>query len=179
MDTFGQRIRELRTVHLKKTQKRLSQEAFGGSLGVSRYVIVNLERNLVKPRKEFIDLISKIYQVNKTWLLKGSGPVFSEDSKNNGLDRLVAMFRKLSPDLQMQVLEYVQGLVKLSGEFIEESNLRNSMLVELDGDALIFLQDFIKNAKIDPIAIADVMRYNHATFMARLAVLEKAVRPEL
>lgn len=114
MYTVGGRIKELRTNHLKSTYPRLSQERFGNMLGVTRNVIVNLERDVVKARSEFIDLICKIYGVNKDWLMEGAEPVFSDDSKNSNIDYLIDMYKKLSPSLQTHVLDHVQKLIEIS-----------------------------------------------------------------
>lgn len=58
-----ERIKDLRKNHLK-----LSQEAFGGRLGVSRSVINNIERNvLARPDQKLslIKLICKEFSVNE------------------------------------------------------------------------------------------------------------------
>jgi len=83
-------------------------------LGVSRNVIVNLERDVVKVRGEFADLICKIFRVNKNWLLNGEEPIFTESDKESNIDYLTDMFKKLSPNLQAHVLEHVQKLLDLS-----------------------------------------------------------------
>ena len=83
-------------------------------LGVSRNVIVNLERDVVKAREEFVDLICKIFGVNKSWLINGEEPVLNDYSKDSNIDYLIDMYKKLSPSLQAHVLEHVQKLTELS-----------------------------------------------------------------
>lgn len=116
MYTFGNRLKELRTLHLRNSFPRLSQERFGNMLGVSRNVIVNLERDVVKPREEFIDLICKIFPVSKNWLLNGEEPVFTDNSNDSNINYLIDMYKKLSPSLQTHVLEHVQKLIKLAND---------------------------------------------------------------
>ena len=116
MYTFGTRLKELRTSHLKSNYPRLTQEKFGKMLGVSRNVIVNLERNVVRPRDEFVDLICKIFGVNKDWLVNGETPVFFDDCKDTNIDYLIDMYKKLSPSLQTHVLDHVQKLIRLAND---------------------------------------------------------------
>ena len=52
------------------------------------------------------------------------------------------------------------------------------MKVEINGDALKLLEDFIKYAKLDPEAMAEAMWYNIDGFNERLRLLEKAVKGE-
>ena len=81
-----QRIKELRKKHLK-----LSQEAFGKQLGVSRSVINNIERNcLARPDQKLslIKLMCKEFNVNEDWILNGNEPMFIE-SDTFSLDKLV------------------------------------------------------------------------------------------
>lgn len=71
-----ERIKDLRKNHLN-----LSQEAFGGRLGVSRSVINNIERNaLARPDQKLslIKLICKEFSINEDWLLNGNEPMLIE-----------------------------------------------------------------------------------------------------
>lgn len=71
-----ERIKDLRKNHLK-----LSQEAFGGRLGVSRSVINNIERNaLARPDQKLslYKLICSKFSVNEDWLFNGNEPMFVE-----------------------------------------------------------------------------------------------------
>ena len=75
METF-ERIRELRTNHLK-----MSQTAFGEHLGVNRDVINNIENNrLSRPEQKLslYKLICSEFNVNEEWLLNGTEPMFVE-----------------------------------------------------------------------------------------------------
>jgi transcriptional regulator with XRE-family HTH domain len=68
------RIRELRKNHLK-----MSMEAFGSRLGVSRDTINNIELNrLAKPdqKMSLYKLICSEFNVSEEWLLNGTGPMF-------------------------------------------------------------------------------------------------------
>lgn len=56
-----------------RTDLRLSQEAFGESLGVSRDVINNMERGRPEAKDYMLKLICKTYRVNYFWLTEGVG----------------------------------------------------------------------------------------------------------
>ncbi len=93
-----ERIRDLRKNHLK-----LSQEAFGGRLGVSRSVINNIERNaLARPDQKLslIKLICKEFSVNEDWLLNGNEPMFIEPDMFS-LDNFVKQHGATELELQI------------------------------------------------------------------------------
>ena len=95
-----ERIKDLRKNHLK-----LSQEAFGGRLGVSRSVINNIERNaLARPAQKLslIKLICKEFSVNEDWLLNGSEPMFIEPDTFS-LDEFVK--QRGATDLELQIVK--------------------------------------------------------------------------
>lgn len=63
-------------IRLLRKKKKLSQEAFGEKLGVSRSVINNIERNcLARPDQKLslIKLICKEFSISEDWLLYGKG----------------------------------------------------------------------------------------------------------
>ena len=71
-----ERIRDLRKNHLK-----MSMEAFGNRLGVSRDTINNIEHNrLARPDQKMTlyKLICSEFNVNEEWLLNGSEPMYIE-----------------------------------------------------------------------------------------------------
>ena len=49
------------------------------------------------------------------------------------------------------------------------------MKIEVTGDALELLEDFIKYGKADPEAMAEIMWYNPDGLKERLCSLEKAI----
>ena len=72
MKTLKDRIKEIRKYY------KLNQEEFGEKIGVSRYVIVNIELDRVEPKELIINHICDIYSVNKEWLLTGKGTMLKE-----------------------------------------------------------------------------------------------------
>lgn len=95
-----ERIKDLRKNYLK-----LSQEAFGVRLGVSRSVINNIERNaLARPDQKLslIKLICKEFSVNEDWLLNGNEPMFVEPDTFS-LDDFVK--QRGATELEMQIIK--------------------------------------------------------------------------
>lgn len=52
---------------------KLSQEAFGKTIGVSRDVVANLEQGRVKVQDSMLRLICKTHLINYFWLTEGIG----------------------------------------------------------------------------------------------------------
>lgn len=80
-----------RLLHLRKGLK-MSQSAFGESVGVSRDVINNLERaaNPTDPKPQFLDLVCRVHNVNRAWLETGEGEMFAEMSRAEKIGRFVS-----------------------------------------------------------------------------------------
>lgn len=85
-----ERIRELRKEHLK-----MSMEAFGSRLGVSRDIINNIELNrLARPdqKMSLYKLVCKEFNVSEEWLLNGTEPMFAtvEDEYSASIDQIMS-----------------------------------------------------------------------------------------
>lgn len=95
-----ERIKNLRKNHLK-----LTQEAFGERLGVSRSVINNIERNvLARPEQKLslIKLICKEFSVNEDWILNGNEPIYVE-TVTFSLDEF--MKQRGATELELQIVK--------------------------------------------------------------------------
>lgn len=66
--TIGERVRAIR---MSQTPK-MSQKAFGEKLGVSLFVIANIEYGRVEPQESIIKLICQTYGVSYAWLKHGA-----------------------------------------------------------------------------------------------------------
>ncbi|WP_415967978.1 helix-turn-helix domain-containing protein [Emergencia timonensis] len=77
MKRLNERIKEIRKA------LGLSQETFGEKLGVTRGAITNIELNKTEPKPLFIDLICRVFNVNKNWILSGLGEMFVEVSRED------------------------------------------------------------------------------------------------
>lgn len=87
-----------RIFDLRKNTLKMSQTDFAESVGVSRGVIVNLESGATTPKPQFLDLISRVYNVNRDWLETGEGEMFSDMSRNEKIGRFVGNLLKDEPD---------------------------------------------------------------------------------
>jgi len=95
-----ERIKELRKKHLK-----MSQEAFGEHLGVSRDIIGNIELNrLARPDQKLslVKLMCKEFGINEEWILNGTEPMLVEPDTFN-LDDLIK--KHGASDLELEVLK--------------------------------------------------------------------------
>lgn len=95
MNNINQRLLEIRQ------ELDLSQTKFGYYLGVSRSVITNLEGDKTTASSEFLDLVCRIYNVNKDWLLYGTGK--DKFVKESQIDKITQQYN-LS-DKEVTILE--------------------------------------------------------------------------
>ena len=84
MSNIGERIKELRKA------LKLSQTEFGVNIGVGLGVVRNLESSITLPSPAQIDLIVRVFNVNRTWLETGEGEMFVEMSRAEKIGRFVA-----------------------------------------------------------------------------------------
>lgn len=72
-----------------RTALKLSQEAFGSKIGITRAAVSKLElgENLVTDTR--VKLICATYNVNENWLRTGEGSMFIEMSVDDEFDSLV------------------------------------------------------------------------------------------
>lgn len=118
---MNNRIKEIR-----KT-KKLSQEAFGEKLGITKSSVSLLESGKNNPSEQTIMLICKEFGVNEVWLRTGEG-----GDEN--------MFTQISEDDR-----YSLNLGKLSvteNEFIKNGV---NFLAETDPEKLKVLEEFMKD----------------------------------
>lgn len=98
--SVSQRIRMLRK------ELKLSQEAFGERVGVSKGVIVNIELERAPVKELMLKMICRTFDVNPLWLEKGEGEMFL-DVPDVILDDLAVEF-DLSPTEKNIVTNYLR-----------------------------------------------------------------------
>lgn len=114
---------------LRKKYLKLSQEAFGEKLGVSRSVINNIERNvLARPEQKepLYKLICKIFNVNQNWLLNGTEPIFIEPDTFN-LDEYLKS--KDADNLEIEIIKTYFDLPKDVRDIIL-NHFKNNLLTK-------------------------------------------------
>ena len=98
--SVSERIRALRK------ELKLSQEAFGERIGVSKGVIVNLELERAPAKDLMLKMICRTFNVNPLWLESGEGEMFL-DVPDTILDDLAVEF-DLSPTEKNIVTNYLR-----------------------------------------------------------------------
>jgi transcriptional regulator with XRE-family HTH domain len=98
-----------RLLELRKTLN-LTQGQFSESLGLTAAAISSLELGKSQLTEQNIRLICFTFNVNEGWLRTGSGAMFNEYSPRE--QDLLEKFRRISPEMQKHVLDYVKLLLK-------------------------------------------------------------------
>lgn len=107
METLGERL------YYARKKKGYTQDSLAESIGVSRGVIFNLEKNKTVPQAIVLNAICQTLNINKTWLTNGMGEMenkaeFSESAKI--LAELYDVAKGLSEDEQLYLLDTVKAL---------------------------------------------------------------------
>ena len=71
MNTLGERL------NYARKQKGYTQDSLAQTIGVSRGVIFNLEKNKTEPQAIVINAVCQILNINKEWLTDGTGDMES------------------------------------------------------------------------------------------------------
>lgn len=69
---------------IKQVRKALgiSQDEFGGGIGLGRGAITNIELNKTNPKPLVVQLICKTYNVSEAWLRTGEGEMFVQRTRS-------------------------------------------------------------------------------------------------
>ena len=78
-----ERIKEIRI------ENDLTQAEFGEKIGVSRFVIANIELGRVDAKDHMIKLIAKEFDINEEWIKTGEGEKHPEISSDEKLAKLI------------------------------------------------------------------------------------------
>lgn len=98
-----ERIREFRE------SQKLSRDAFGERIGVSRDVIANIELNrLARPdqKEPLYKLICKEFHLNEKWLMTGEGEPFKEDGEEDDYTRAATEIGIKDPVAKQAIIDY-------------------------------------------------------------------------
>lgn len=107
MNTLGERLNYVRK------KNGYTQNTLAETIGVSRGVIFNLEKNKTVPQMIVINAICQTLRINKDWLVRGTGE--PEDSKEilmstKILTELYQIIRELSEEEQAYLLDVAKSL---------------------------------------------------------------------
>lgn len=100
----------------------MSQEAFGGKIGITRAAISNIEKGTRNMSEQTIKSICREFNVNYAWLMEGVGDMFSdlpetlidevaEEYELDDLDKLlVKRYMQLPPEKRKVIKEYLESV---------------------------------------------------------------------
>lgn len=99
------RIKEIRK------SKNLNQTELGDILGVSRYVIANIEIGRVDAPENLIRLIIKEFGVNETWLRTGDGSMYAPKTKTQEIaDFAISLLDGETDPFKIRLMKLVAGM---------------------------------------------------------------------
>ena len=107
METLGERL------NYARKSSGYTQNGLAESIGVSRGVIFNLEKNKTVPQAIVINAICQTLNVNSDWLLSGVGEMKKEKDpvrSDKVLRELYEFARELSEDEQLYLLDAAKAL---------------------------------------------------------------------
>ncbi len=96
-----------------RKQKGYTQDSLAQTIGVSRGVIFNLEKNKTEPQAIVINAVCQILKINKEWLTDGTGDMESGNQAFQSaklLEELYDIAKELSEDEQLFLLDTVKAL---------------------------------------------------------------------
>ncbi|MDY4723225.1 MAG: helix-turn-helix domain-containing protein [Clostridium paraputrificum] len=110
---------------LIRKKENLSQNDFGKMLGVSRDVIGNIEYGRVEPKLLLINHLCDVFNINKEWLLYGTGEMYSISKEDKELSKIILELSESNGELY----KLISKLQNLDNDYIEIiSNLVESLL---------------------------------------------------
>lgn len=104
MEQIGDRI-----LYIRK-ELGLSQEAFGSKIGIKKSSMSSIEKNKSNPSEQTIKFICKEFNVNYSWLVKGTGDTFVET------DDALLQALKEEYNLEDMHLKLIKEFLKLSDQ---------------------------------------------------------------
>jgi transcriptional regulator with XRE-family HTH domain len=90
----------------------IPQKVFAKNIFMSTSNYACLESGHRKIKDTVLDSISKVYNVNKDWLLTGKGKMFDAEPPDVKLEELTSIFKRLNVHFQGYILDQVRYLEK-------------------------------------------------------------------
>jgi len=107
MDTLGERLKYARK------SKGFTQSSLADTIGVSRGVIFNLEKNKTEPQAIVINAICQTLDTNKDWLTNGNGEMENTAKASQSTKVLAELYdvaKGLSENEQLYLLDTVEAM---------------------------------------------------------------------
>ncbi|MDR0301208.1 MAG: helix-turn-helix domain-containing protein [Treponema sp.] len=100
----------------------VSQKVFAKAIFISTSYYACIETGHRKIKDTLLDSISKIYNVNKEWLLTGKGGMFDTEPPDVKQEELIGIFKRLNGHFQGYILDQVRHLDKIQKKELREKN---------------------------------------------------------
>ena len=110
MDEVRQRIKQLRET------LNVSQRDFARRIFISQTLLGDIELGNRNVNNRTLQLISTEFNVNKNWLLTGTGEIFDAPPVDLQLEKLIEIFQQLDDGLKNYLLDQSKGLLKIQKE---------------------------------------------------------------
>lgn len=107
MNTLGERL------NYARKKSGFTQDSLAESIGVSRGVIFNLEKNKTEPQAIVINAICQTLKINKDWLMNGNGEMEDTSEASQSAKILAELYevaKGLSEEEQLYLLDTVKAL---------------------------------------------------------------------
>jgi len=107
-----------RLLELRKALK-MNQTEFADKLGMAQTSYSKMETGENSITEKNISLICLVYGINESWLRSGKGDMFdtANKPKNEDEEKLLEMFRFLTPEMREFVLCKLKECLRLDQEF--------------------------------------------------------------
>ena len=100
---------------IKKIRKKLniSQQDFAKKIYISQTLLGEIELGNRTATDKTIQLIFTEFNVNKEWIINGTGDMFTDPPPDMQLEKIIEMYKQLDKPLRDYLLEQIKGLLKL------------------------------------------------------------------
>ncbi len=149
MDTLGERL------SFARKKKGYTQDSLGETIGVSRGVIFNLEKNKTEPQTIVINAICQTLKINKSWLLNGVGKM-ENSSELSQSAKILAELYDVAKDLSEQEQLYLLDTVKALKQRLSKKEPTPQMTVEeAEAEYIKSRSKFAQNAALSASSTFD------------------------
>lgn len=111
MGSLGERL------HYARKKNGYTQDFLAKTIGVSRGVIYNLEKNKTEPQTIVINAICQTLKINKDWLINGIGEM-ENNSDISQSAKILAELYETAKELSEDELLYLLDIVKAMKQYL-------------------------------------------------------------
>jgi len=98
----------------------VSQKVFAQNIFISTSYYACIESGHRKIKDSILESVSKIYNVDKNWLLTGKGGMFDTEPPDVKLEELIDVFKRLNGHFQGYIIDQVRNLDRIQKNEIKK-----------------------------------------------------------